>query len=268
MSKVIVERPRKKPYGAVKGRQKNYDFEDMPTKESMSKKYGWHNKELNENLAPLKRFLVSKIGQPWNKVHSEICEHIRLDSAVQMHILQHLDHMIETRTYMEGNKVYIHSGLGDIPVGNSYRGELYVHPKTGLICRAEPAKWERKAKEVKRIDVSSLEQYHKIGGIWYSVSLKEIPKVPLYEIIKAEMKLERDGKRRIPFGGNTYRLTAAGRIVDFLLGRCIGYCVSVQYNSYKIYRSDLIEVYGREVYGVSKRQLNSRELRRAGLRND
>jgi hypothetical protein len=88
MSKVIVERARRG--GRVgKGRYKNFNLEDLPIKEGMRhpRKYG---KELNENLAPLYRFVQSQVGRPWNKVYSEIREFINSNSTIQQHVLVHL----------------------------------------------------------------------------------------------------------------------------------------------------------------------------------
>jgi hypothetical protein len=50
----------------------------------MRRRYKEHaQKALNENLAPLRRYLLKQIGRPWNKVFSEICQNLRVDSVVQ-----------------------------------------------------------------------------------------------------------------------------------------------------------------------------------------
>ena len=54
------------------------------------------SKHLNENLAPLKRFLARRVGRPWSRVYAEICEHIALRSAVQKHVLDHLHQFVKT----------------------------------------------------------------------------------------------------------------------------------------------------------------------------
>ena len=48
------------------------------------------NKELNENLAPLYRFVQSQVGRPWNKIYSEIREFTNSNNTVQQHVLDHL----------------------------------------------------------------------------------------------------------------------------------------------------------------------------------
>jgi hypothetical protein len=273
MARIIVERPRLGGHGYKEKKIHKSDFEDLPCHESMSKHYGWASKELNENLAPLKRYLHSQIGRPWDKVHSEISKHIKLNSAVQRHILQHLEQMIETKTFLGNDgKVYARGMFGDSLIDEKYSSwcDLYVHPKTRLVRKIAPKKHIKEIKETRRVDVGRFEQYHKINGVWYSVSLKEIPKVPLFEVIKSEVTPVRVNKRWVPLGGNQTRLTAAGQIEDHLLKRQIGYCVPViPILNHRLFRNDLMETYGRKgVYSVSKHQLNSKELRKASLKND
>ena len=51
---------------------------------------GYGYRGLNENLAPLRRYLHAQIGRPWNKVFSEICAGIDRRNTVQQHIHQHI----------------------------------------------------------------------------------------------------------------------------------------------------------------------------------
>ncbi|SRR6266480_293704 len=97
MSRVIVERPRlgsranNDDKGEMKLRQKALENEDLlPGRQSTARGRRAYSKHLNEHLAPLRRFLNSRIGKHWSKVYAEIRENINPDSAVQMHIMQHL----------------------------------------------------------------------------------------------------------------------------------------------------------------------------------
>src|SRR5258708_38763728 len=49
-----------------------------------------HQKHLNENLAPLRRYLMAQVGRPWDKVYGEIRGTIDTRSAIGLHVLQHL----------------------------------------------------------------------------------------------------------------------------------------------------------------------------------
>src|SRR5262249_44863964 len=115
MAKVIVERPRcggggKAPKGWRRMWQR-FSIDEQPHRESIGRK--WQKgcpKYLNENLAPLKRFLRSSVGRLWDKVFSEICEHIRVDSAVQKHVRDHLNDFVALDVVVMGRDVYAKPG--------------------------------------------------------------------------------------------------------------------------------------------------------------
>lgn len=102
MAKVIVERPRRQGWSTRAGRQPR-DSDLLPSNEGMRAPHVRHygGKELNENLAPLLRFLNSRVGQPWDDVYSEICENIRVTNTVQDHIRVHVKQFVETATSMD-----------------------------------------------------------------------------------------------------------------------------------------------------------------------
>src|SRR5262245_24160795 len=90
MPHVIVERPR---WGAGRSRKgRAVPLEDLPRHEGIRRPHmlsgDW--KMLNENLAPLRRYLEGQVGRPWNKVYAEISRHLRADNPVQQHVREHL----------------------------------------------------------------------------------------------------------------------------------------------------------------------------------
>ncbi|MGP1667627.1 MAG: hypothetical protein ACTS5I_17350 [Rhodanobacter sp.] len=106
MTKVIVERPRlghKDSYRPLRAERKRDLSEDAPTRESMTKPHRMHyeGKQLNENLNPLRRFLRAQVGRPWDKVYSEINEHVKVTSAVQAHVRQHIKDFIQLTVYRD-----------------------------------------------------------------------------------------------------------------------------------------------------------------------
>ena len=50
---------------------------------------------LNENLAPLQRYLARQVGRPWNKIYAEIAEHLKPTSTVQQHVRDHLKDFVQ-----------------------------------------------------------------------------------------------------------------------------------------------------------------------------
>ncbi|MBL8706768.1 MAG: hypothetical protein JNM30_18085, partial [Rhodospirillales bacterium] len=92
-------------------------------------------KALNENLAPLIRFLRSRVGKHWTKVYGEISEHLRADNAVQQHVRDHLDDFVAARTSLRNGEILIHeSGRwgGPRPLRESFC-RFYVHPVSGVL---------------------------------------------------------------------------------------------------------------------------------------
>ena len=158
MFEVIIERPRLGAHGSKKqrtGERTARAFERAPAKVPMGRGRG--TKELNENLAPLRRFLASRTGRPWNAVHSEMCAVLSMGSAVQKHVLDHV------KQYVEENPLMI-DGRPHDPVAFLGRHhpltafgrwwKFYVCPRTGLLRKAprELRKPRRKVEDQSTMD--------------------------------------------------------------------------------------------------------------------
>jgi hypothetical protein len=197
MAKVIVERARTGGGRAKAGRSSKgrrvKDAEDehdrldsQPRKESMKARWqetGDH-KQLNENLKPLYRFLHSNVGRPYDKVFSEICEHVKLSSGVQKHIRDHVEQYVEKHVEFD-ERGYVRLKQ------SSWRGhrwmlrvgELFVHPTNGLLCevskkqsnKPQSYKREKSDKPVTRWQLPDGNQLHQIDGIWCHVTLAPVP---------------------------------------------------------------------------------------------
>ncbi len=166
MSKVIVERPRLN-HRYFKEQKYKGDLEEAPLKEGMRPK-SHQRKQLNENLAPLWRFLESKIGKSWNKTFSEICENICIDSAVQNHIREHLEMDVYKNVFIKNKLVFSKRAynkeyyqLNDV---------FYVHPFKGTLQKAPKRKYKpRDPKTYKKLN--DKQWALKEDGIWYTVTL-------------------------------------------------------------------------------------------------
>jgi hypothetical protein len=137
MFKVIVERPRLGRSMRKMNRMRSKEAgENQPSKIGVRRQRG-HNrtrtKHLNENLAPLKRYLGKQVGRPWNKVYSDICANLSPGNVVQQHVLEHLgDFVLQPVIGRNGEWVW----------GNRFwmrfeprPGQMYVHPRDGLLKR-------------------------------------------------------------------------------------------------------------------------------------
>ena len=268
MSKVIVERPRFKPRRASGCPPKIDADSDLPAFIGMKRlhKERQNYKTLNENLAPLKRYLFKQVGRPWNKVYSEISEHLRADNPVQQHVRDHLKDFVEINPRCGLTSRY--SILGK----ELWWQPLYVHPDNGLLCRTDQHPARRAARiveankpkpEIDRVKVTTELELRLIDGLWYEVQMAPIPQ-PEYI---SENRLVRQ-----PIGWGRKRRWVevekmVGRLItpdvrDIVTGKLLPAGPSED-NRHEWYwfRREHPERY----YGVAKRSLSRRELKRHGL---
>jgi hypothetical protein len=159
MGKVLVERPRIKSRRSARGPAKGYrkrldrcyaDDGSPPLREGIKHRYGNNRKHFNEHLGPLRRFLDSNVGRPWDKVYSEICRHVDRENVVQKHILTHLfDYVVVRTVSIDGEPCRAESHWGHRygePLRTSTRRHRwYVCPKSGLLRKSRyvPRRKER-----------------------------------------------------------------------------------------------------------------------------
>jgi hypothetical protein len=131
MAKKLVERPR---YPGRKRKGRARPLEELPLHEPMS--MGRGSKGFGENLAPLRRFLERRIGQPWDRVYGEIRTRLSPASAVHMHVLQHLAWEVERHAVIIDGRPHHPPGYGGYrPLYGSKYDCLYVCPHTGKLAR-------------------------------------------------------------------------------------------------------------------------------------
>jgi hypothetical protein len=235
MAKVIVERPRwgggAKYPRAVQRSDNRHPLEELPRRTSAKRPWlvdGRVQKCLNENLAPLRRYLRSQVGRPWNKVYSEIRERINPDSAVQLHIWQHLMEYVCTDPHV------ITGDVGDVAY-HGFRRPLryfayYVDPRCGLL--RENAEYGRR---------------------WRSAAPRRAEAWP--GVVEVD-----DDHAMVPLEGLWFELrlvpepAGRGRVYDHVLRREI----DIGGTDLRVYR-------GRRVYVAAKRQLNKRDIRHFDL---
>lgn len=195
MSKVIVERPRRPSYdgsGARRGRRLDEDL--LVSKEGMRAPHvrHWGGKELNENLAPLVRFLRSRVGQRWDAVYSEISQHLRATNAVQQHVRDHLDDFVATRVREVNGELWV-SDYGFRPLAESWR-TFYVDPRDGILRENRSYRSRmsrlREQREAERAQQAALvhvakdgTEYRKVNGIWYQVEWETVPEPRVFQTI-------------------------------------------------------------------------------------
>jgi hypothetical protein len=252
MYKVIVERPRRGKEGdAAAARLRNSI--DGPMRLGMRAGYGYRH--LNENLAPLRRYLRGQIGRPWNKVFSEICTGIDRRNTVQQHIHQHIGDFIAINVERrEGRLVNLADRWRYSNTGVSQ--ELYVDPGSGLIrlnkhyrswrqSAAAHRKRESADDAARRRVVDERTLLLLLEGIWFRVEVGELPKERSIENVT-------DGK--------AHRHVIAECRYDVVLRKTVSRAVEADGRRRK-------QLYGStDLYALSKRQISTREIKAYDLR--
>ena len=131
--------------------------------------------DIGTDFSVLRRFLRSRVGQPWDKVYSEICAEADLRSFPGHHLREWLDYEVEQKcTIGDDGEVLDHRGNH---VKNSHWEEFYVHPKTGILEFDGKKKWKRTPPEQSVFEMDGM-LYHEHNGVWYRVKMQELKKIP------------------------------------------------------------------------------------------
>jgi len=266
MAHVVVERPRLKPFKIRKGR--SVSLEDMPSHVGMRRGHALHGdrKELNENLAPLRRYLEKQVGRPWNKVYSEIACHLRIDSAIQQHVRDHIGDFVAVKPRRIANG-WLFSHVWWQP--------LYVDSATGLLCRTDrlaeekarrQARLNRPAPPIEHVPLGKDDELRLIDGQWYHVKLAPLPEA-VYRV-----RREVQTRHRSPYSmrRHTYEVEVDVRrlttpdVWDVVEKQFIP--VGPKFDDEKNWR-EYRRGHPSTTYAVAKRTLSNRELRRHGLTN-
>jgi hypothetical protein len=141
MAKVLVERPRSGGRCIGKGYLKTLQrtpIEELPGREGIKERWRGGSKWLTDLLGPLRRFLRSNVGRPWNLVHSEICVQLRRAFPERENLIRHVYNYVERDVNLVDG-VPCHRGgmLHGTPLRRRYGPEFYVCPRTGLL-RVKP----------------------------------------------------------------------------------------------------------------------------------
>lgn len=200
MSKIIVERLREgsrwktwrrtgrfDPSRIVLDEEGEDDLSQGRAAYRRATKSSRHAKSLNENLAPLRRYLLAQTGRPWDAVWSDICEHLKPTNTVQQHVRDHIDDFVAVRTSLKDGCIYFsRPGYAPCPLDDSKWRQplLYVDPATGVLKqnphveryerrrrRKRQAAAEELAKRLRRLPDRSKVLILLDDGNWWEVTL-------------------------------------------------------------------------------------------------
>lgn len=284
MQYVLVERPRDgRGVADVLRRQvrrrsnhkvRTGDVDNLSSKETMGRgrNYGWHAKQLTDNLNPLFGYLRKNVGRPWDKVYAEIRANINPNSTLQQHILDHVNGLVCQYVKMDEvtNEPLVPSGYafrdeaaftwqpyGHI-YGRSRWPQFYVNPVTGLLCVVKVLKHKPKEQPPLNNLVVKGIAYMKVNGIWYMGDMRPVPR-PWGTTEKFEVT-ERHWDRETGAFKEVTKESFSNGPVDFFCGTIGG----------KHKRNEAMRFYGRLTHYCAGRghQLDTKALRALGLTND
>lgn len=156
-------------------------------------------KQFNENLNPLRSFLHTNLGRPWDKIYSEITTAFDKRKVINNHILEHLFQYVELDVHIVDGKPctrarWRSSSMEFYPIQSHGRmPSYYVDPRDGLLKTPKRGKTKRevnadKAREAKatrdkiyrKVDDDNHLVYQK--GTWWLFQAKDKPaQVVAYE---------------------------------------------------------------------------------------
>jgi len=189
--KQVIEAPRRGSRSATSAKARFYgrlecdpedgwDYDGFTRLPVSRRQEGYHNKKIGSKsfsdvLGPIRNYLQSSIGRPWNDVYSELRRELGSGAWPIRHILeQHVD--VSTHTYrgVDGN-VWVMGTLGRrgwAPHAVECRsGEFYVEPETGILRYSGQRKrwrWTRE-KKADRMEIDGI-RYGLVNGLWFVVA--------------------------------------------------------------------------------------------------
>lgn len=257
MAKVLVDRPRLIDSTEHRGRKLPDELlpKAIGVRRSVREAGGF--KQLNENLAPLRRYLERQVGRPWNKVFSEIAANLKSTSTVQQHVRDHIKDFVQLHPRADAR----------VWTGSDRRWfqPLYVDPRDGILKRTDKLDWHKALQKpkpavaVERIPVSDQRELRRLAGLWFEITLAALP-APEYRTVLRPAPPSPSGRPR----EMAVRQLITPAVVDAVTGKAV--CAGPELDEKQAWKA-FRQAYPSRTYAVSKRQLARSELRRHGLTN-
>jgi len=245
------------------------------------------SKEFNEHLNPLFRFLNKQVGRLWNDVFAEICEGITLDSTVQRHIREHVFDQVEVNIKIIDGKPYEFNSYAhrrdgaidgwirhqDYKTRRSGIRSMYVDPQDGTL-KFSPiidsgSDYHQREQDFisqnRRTDSKNpLIQYLRIKGVWYEIGLRKPTKDEMsrkswgeYKSILQPLEIATVGLLKMD--EEKYWATRSARNV---VHPQVFVYHTLSHSSVDWTWNNCSDIFGEPLLPISKRQMNSQEIKR------
>lgn len=178
MHEVLIERPRhgwriktargNKPRAAEWNGEDGFDRAYAPPRV--------RTKYFNDLLSPLKRWLRSQVGRPWDKVWSELCSGMDSRTVTGRHLMDHARQFVSTDCRVDAEGRIWAFGQRWERSWQPVQG-LYVDPRSGLLRWREPQprRWFRRIPESSEDVLVEKDGIRwKRRGVWYQVEVRKL----------------------------------------------------------------------------------------------
>jgi hypothetical protein len=132
------------------------------------------DRERSSSYAPLRHYLLSQVGRPWNEVFSDITHSTRSTSLTAQEVREAVDDMVEKCVHLIDSVPHDERGYAI-----TYRGwsPVWVHPETGLLMRSPemPRRRSTRKPTFEQIDIDASSKLVKIENLWFVVSFEPLP---------------------------------------------------------------------------------------------
>jgi hypothetical protein len=156
-------------------------------------------KNLSDHLGPLRRYLRSKVGHPWNEVHQELCQRLDANTLTGQHVLSHVWQYVERYTEFRDGVLYSKASTWKAqPLKSHYYDQFYVHPETGILCVLARNAPQPKASRLAQppipeiVVLDRLREYRNLAGIWYLITFAPLPSPPqewVFDVLEGQIRL-------------------------------------------------------------------------------
>lgn len=176
------------------------------------------DRERDSNFAPLRHYLVSQVGRPWNQVFSDISHSTRSKSLTADEVRQAIEGMVEQTVQIIDGKPHDERGL---PIVSRYWSPVWVHPQTGILMRSpqQPKRRYTRKPTHEQIEIDASTKLVKLNDLWFVVSFEPLPAVLNVEAPERDIVLNVPatlgyvghrgvgGNFRREWGGNIYAVS-------------------------------------------------------------
>tara|TARA_R100000656_G_scaffold104176_4_gene76404 strand:+ start:3049 stop:3945 length:897 start_codon:yes stop_codon:yes gene_type:complete len=258
------------------------DMENLPKREGIrSKKLlsqtSSYTKEFDDFLAPLQRYLERQVGRRWNDVHAEISQGIDRRKVTGQHVFDHIKYMVQTKVVEKDGQLWAMRDTGGPHLLSNSSVSLYVDPDGFL--RKKPESGRRRFSRHQRTpklplvrsprrELPNIGRYYegKFSGNWYFVKYENV----WYECFLARpLKYTTTEERSSKYmaGATTFKVTDTAYYIlpEKLLPSEKWDMVKPFWRHQEGKSLSRYQAYGRDVFAVCKRQLNSREIKKHQL---